>query len=189
MQWSTIVTSIGSHDDEQIVGVTAGIFVVHFFVSITNTKWLGRLSSIGAWFQIISIVIIVITLLIVAPEHQSAKFVFTQFVHPKELGVKSAVMLVILGLPYFQSILTGFEVGTHVVEEVRTAATSGPRAMVYTVYCTATVEIILLLAMTFCIQVPDNLLDQDTATGEPLSLSPLSILHLLVFHSVRKSRV
>ncbi|CAM6121913.1 unnamed protein product [Calypogeia fissa] len=151
--------------DTEVVSLTAGIFFIHYWVSITNTKWLGRLSAIGAWFQILSIVVIVITILAVAPKYQSAKFVFTHFVHSPGNGIKSAVMVVILGLPYFQSILTGFEVGTHVVEEVRTAATSGPRAMVYTVYVTAIVEIILLLAMTLCIQVPGNVLSNDTPTG------------------------
>eukprot|EP00249_Psilotum_nudum_P019214 c27146_g1_i1 orf=379-1254(-) len=74
-------------------------------------------------------------------------------------------MVVLLGLPYFQSILTGFEVGSHVVEEVRTAATAGPRAMIRSVYTTAGVEIVLLVVMTFCIQNPDNVLSENTITG------------------------
>ncbi|KAJ7525830.1 hypothetical protein O6H91_17G069500 [Diphasiastrum complanatum] len=149
----------------EVVGVTAALFVLHFFVSIVKTKWLGHLSSIGAWFQILSIIVIVIILLVISPRHQSAKFVFTHFVHAPGQGIKSAALVVLLGLPYAQSILTGFEVGSHVVEEVKTAAMAGPRAMIRSVYVTAGTEFILLVVMTFCIQYPQNLLDDKTATG------------------------
>jgi amino acid transporter len=100
--------------------VTAALFVLHFFVSIVNTPWLGLLSTIGAWFQILSIVVICITLLAISPKYQSAKFVFTHFVKAPGDGIGSGLLVVLLGLPYAQSILTGFEVGSHVVEEVKT---------------------------------------------------------------------
>ncbi|BBN07974.1 choline transport protein [Marchantia polymorpha subsp. ruderalis] len=166
----------------QIVAVTAGVFFIHFWVSIVNTRWLGRLSAAGAWFQIMSILGIVITLLAVAPKYQHPKFVFTQFVNAPGQGVKSKALVVLLGLPYFQSILTGFEVGSHVVEEVKTAATSGPRAMIRTVYVTASVEIVLLLVLTFCIQIPDNVLGDNTATGGGDS-SAASQIYYDVFHA------
>lgn len=127
---------------------------------------LGTLSSIGAWFQIISIVVICITLLAIVPHYQSAKFVFTHFVKAPGEGIGSAALVVLLGLPYAQSILTGFEVGSHVVEEVRTASVAGPRAMVRSVYVTASTEAVLLLVMTFCIQNPDNILGSNTDTGK-----------------------
>ncbi|KAJ7554952.1 hypothetical protein O6H91_05G017000 [Diphasiastrum complanatum] len=148
-----------------VVGITATLFLLHFFVSIINTKWLGYVSNIGAAFQILSIAIISITLLIVAPKYQSAKFVFTQFVHAPKQGVKSAALVVLLGLPWFQSILTGFEVGSHVVEEVVSAAISSPRSMINSMYATAGTELVLLLAMTFSIQHPENLLGSNTTTG------------------------
>lgn len=153
----------------QIVAVTAGLFVLHFFVSITSTRWLGILSSIGAWFQILSIVVICITLLAIVPHYQSGKFVFTHFVKAPDQGIGSAALVVLLGLPYAQSILTGFEVGSHVVEEVTSAATAGPRAMIRSVYVTASTEALLLLVMTFCIQNPDNVLGSNTATGSILN--------------------
>jgi amino acid transporter len=151
----------------QICGVTAALFILHFCFSITSTRTLGILSSIGAWFQIISIVVICITLLAIVPHYQSAKFVFTHFVKAPGEGIGSAALVVLLGLPYAQSILTGFEVGSHVVEEVQTAATAGPRAMIRSVYVTAGTEAVLLLVMTFCIQNPDNVLGSNTATGKP----------------------
>ncbi|KAG0568745.1 hypothetical protein KC19_6G042600 [Ceratodon purpureus] len=149
----------------QICGVTAALFALHFCFSITSTRTLGILSSIGAWFQIISIVVICITLLAIVPHYQSAKFVFTHFVKAPDAGIGSAALVVLLGLPYAQSILTGFEVGSHVVEEVTSAATAGPRAMIRSVYVTAGTEAVLLLVMTFCIQNPDNVLGSNTATG------------------------
>eukprot|EP00850_Spirogloea_muscicola_P020617 SM000222S06958 [mRNA] locus=s222:55760:58000:+ [translate_table: standard] len=161
----------------QVFGVTAGVFVLHYFVSIVSTRWLGRLSSIGAAYQIISLFGVCITLLAVSPKYQKADFVFTHFVHAPGNGISSAVMVVLLGLPYFQSILTGFEVGSHVVEEVTTAAIAGPRAMVRSVYVTATVEIVLLLVLGFCIQVPDNVLGSNTATGGGDSSAAIQIFY------------
>ncbi|KAH9552921.1 hypothetical protein CY35_09G092800 [Sphagnum magellanicum] len=149
----------------QICGVTAALFILHFFVSIVNTPWLGLLSTIGAWFQILSIVVICITLLAISPKYQSAKFVFTHFVKAPGNGIGSGLLVVLLGLPYAQSILTGFEVGSHVVEEVKTAAMAGPRAMIRSVYVTASTEFVLLLVLTFCIQNPDNVLGDNTMTG------------------------
>ncbi|KAJ7534879.1 hypothetical protein O6H91_12G008200 [Diphasiastrum complanatum] len=154
-----------SMSNKAVAGVTAALFVLHFCVSIVSTKWLGHLSSIGAWFQILSIVVIAITLLAISPKYQSARFLFTHFVHAPDKGIKSSVLVVCLGLPYFQSILTGFEVGSHVVEEVVTAATAGPRAMIRSVYVTASTEFVLLLVMTLCIQDPQNLFNKQTATG------------------------
>ncbi|KAJ7299141.1 hypothetical protein O6H91_12G078100 [Diphasiastrum complanatum] len=151
--------------DAGVVGITAAVFVLHYFASIINTKWLGYVSNIGAAFQIISIAVISITLLAIAPKYQSAKFVFTQFVRAPGQGVKSSTLIVLLGLPWFQSILTGFEVGSHVVEEVVSAAISSPRSMINSMYATAGTELVLLLAMTFTIQHPENLLSSQTATG------------------------
>jgi amino acid transporter len=159
----------------QICGVTAALFILHFFVSIVNTRWLGLLSTIGAWFQIISIVVICITMLAISPKYQSAKFVFTHFVKAPGNGISSGLLVVLLGLPYAQSILTGFEVGSHVVEEVKTAAMAGPRAMIRSVYVTASTEFVLLLVLTFCIQNPDNVLGITTMTGMMQILSSSSI--------------
>eukprot|EP00850_Spirogloea_muscicola_P022757 SM000310S11948 [mRNA] locus=s310:54105:56326:- [translate_table: standard] len=161
----------------QVFGVTAGVFVLHYFISIVSTRWLGRLSSIGAAYQIISLFGVCITLLAVSPKYQKADFVFTHFVHAPGNGISSSVMVVLLGLPYFQSILTGFEVGSHVVEEVTTAAIAGPRAMVRSVYVTASVEIVLLLVLGFCIQVPDNVLGSNTATGGGDSSAAIQIFY------------
>ena len=152
----------------QIFGVTAGVFFIHFWVSITNTHWLGRISTAGAAFQILSILTVCIVLLSVAPKLQSASFVFTTFVDAPDQGLSVAgggFMAVLLGLPYYQSILTGFEVGSHVVEEVKTAAIAGPRAMCRSLYVTSITELCMLLAITFSIQNPDNILGSDTVTG------------------------
>jgi amino acid transporter len=160
--------------------VTAALFVLHFFVSIVNTPWLGLLSTIGAWFQILSIVVICITLLAISPKYQSAKFVFTHFVKAPGNGIGSGLLVVLLGLPYAQSILTGFEVGSHVVEEVKTAAMAGPRAMIRSVYVTASTEFVLLLVLTFCIQNPDNVLGDNTMTGTA---------HPCSFYSIKTQKI
>lgn len=161
----------------QVIGVTAGVFVVHFWVSIVNTPWLGVLSAVGAGFQIVSILIIVITLLAIVPKYQPGSFVFTHFVNGPGKDLGSGVMVVLLGLPYFQSILTGFEVGAHVVEETRHAAISGANAMVRSVYVTAGVELVFLLVMGFCIQHPENVLGDFTATGGGDSSAGIQIFY------------
>ncbi|EFJ14946.1 hypothetical protein SELMODRAFT_119310 [Selaginella moellendorffii] len=149
----------------RVVLVTAGFFVIHLGVSVVSSKWLGYLSCVGAWFQLVSTLVVAVTLISITPKFQSFQFVFTKFVNAPGQGIHSKSMVVALGLPYLQAILTGFDVGSHIVEEVKTAAIAGPRAMVRSVYATAGVDLMLLLVMTFCIVNPDDLLSENTATG------------------------
>jgi hypothetical protein len=58
---------------------------------------------------------------------------------------------------------------------VKTAAMAGPRAMIRSVYVTASTEFVLLLVLTFCIQNPDNVLGITTMTGMMQVLSSSSI--------------
>ncbi|EFJ37495.1 hypothetical protein SELMODRAFT_76242 [Selaginella moellendorffii] len=161
----------------QVTLVTTLAFAAHLGVSVVSSKWLGYLSSAGAWFQMAATFIVGVTLLGISPKFQSPKFVFTEFVRAPGQELHSSWMIAAAGLPYFQAMLTGFDVGSHIVEEVKTAAIAGPRAMIRSAYLTAGIDMLLLFIMTFCIQKPENLLAFDTATGGGLESAGIQLFY------------
>ena len=139
------------------------ILVAHGLLNTFGVRLVARLNDISVWWHILGVLIIVGALVILPDSHQSADFVFTEFVN--NTGWGSSIYVVLLGLLLAQYTFTGYDASAHMTEETHDAAVTGPRGIVMSILVSLGAGWVLLIGVTFAIQSYDGALG--SATGVP----------------------
>jgi amino acid permease (GABA permease) len=139
------------------------ILVAHGLLNTFGVRLVARLNDISVWWHILGVLIIVGALVILPDQHQSADFVFTEFVN--NTGWGSTFYVVMLGLLLAQYTFTGYDASAHMTEETHDAHVSGPRGIVMSILVSLAAGWVLLIGVTFAIQSYDGALN--SATGVP----------------------
>jgi amino acid permease (GABA permease) len=130
------------------------ILLVHGLLNQFGVRVVALLNDISVWWHVIGVAVIVGVLAFVPDEHQSASFVFTEFVN--NTGWQSSLYVALIGLLLAQYTLTGYDASAHMTEETRDASTAGPRGIVMSVVVSVIAGWVLLIGLTFAIQSYDN---------------------------------
>jgi amino acid transporter len=101
------------------------------------------------WWHIIGTATIVIVVLVMTPQRQSAEFVFTTWVN--NTGWSSSFYVFMLGLLQSQYTLSGYDSAAHMAEETQNASTGGPMGIIMAIVTASVVGWIFLVGMTFSI--------------------------------------
>jgi amino acid permease (GABA permease) len=136
------------------------ILLVHALLNSLGVKLVARLNDISVWWHIIGVVFIVAILAFVPDHHQSADFVFTEFVN--NTGWGSTFYVALLGLLLAQYTFTGYDASAHMTEETHDAARSGPRGIVMSILVSLVAGWVLLIGLTFAIQSYEGALGSET---------------------------
>jgi amino acid permease (GABA permease) len=139
------------------------ILLLHGALNQFGVGVVARLNDISVWWHVIGVAVIVGVLAFVPDHHQSASFVFTEFVN--NTGWQSSLYVALIGLLLAQYTLTGFDASAHMTEETHNAARSGPRGIVMSIVVSVVAGWILLIGVTFAIQSYDSAVN--TATAVP----------------------
>jgi amino acid permease (GABA permease) len=136
------------------------ILLVHGALNQFGVRVVARLNDVSVWWHVIGVAIIVGVLAFVPDNHQSASFVFTEFVN--NTGWQSSLYVALIGLLLAQYTLTGFDASAHMTEETRDASRAGPRGIVMSIVVSIVAGWILLVGLTFAIQSYDGALNSPT---------------------------
>lgn len=139
------------------------ILLLHGALNQFGVRVVARLNDISVWWHVVGVAVIVGVLAFVPDNHQSASFVFTEFVN--NTGWQSSLYVALIGLLLAQYTLTGYDASAHMTEETHDAARSGPRGIVMSIVVSVVAGWILLIGLTFAIQSYDSA--TGTATGVP----------------------
>jgi amino acid permease (GABA permease) len=139
------------------------ILLLHGTLNQFGVRVVARLNDISVWWHVVGVAVIVGVLAFVPDEHQSASFVFTEFVN--NTGWQSSLYVALIGLLLAQYTLTGFDASAHMTEETKDASVAGPRGIVMSIVVSIVAGWILLIGLTFAIQSYDSA--TGTATGVP----------------------
>jgi len=139
------------------------ILAVHGALNTFGVSLVSKLNDISVWWHVVGVLVIVGVLVVVPDQHQSADFVFTEFVNNTEIS--SAWYVALIGLLLAQYTFTGYDASAHMTEETRDAARSGPRGIVGSIVVSLIAGWVLLIGLTFAIQSYDSA--TGTATGVP----------------------
>lgn len=148
-----------------LLAIYGGVLV---FIGLINTffvRFLGAVGNISVWWHVFAGSFFVIMLPCVATTHQSAKWVFTEFIPDPSTGVHNSGFLFILGILGSQWAMVGYDTSAHIAEETKGADYSGPLSIIATIGASFLVGISFLLSVTFSIPDPNMLLDPSNATG------------------------
>src|SRR3954463_2410193 len=136
------------------------ILVLHGALNQFGVRVVARLNDISVWWHVIGVAVIVGVLAFVPDDHQSASFVFTEFVN--NTGWQSSLYVALIGLLLAQYTLTGYDASAHMTEETRSAAVAGPRGIVMSILVSLAAGWVLLIGLTFAIQDYQGALDSPT---------------------------
>jgi amino acid permease (GABA permease) len=130
------------------------ILLLHGLLNTFGVKLVALLNDISVWWHVIGVLIIVGALVILPDKHQSASFVFGEFVN--NTGWSSGFYVALLGLLLAQYTLTGYDASAHMTEETHDASRSGPRGIVMSIVVSLAAGWVLLIGLTFAIQDYDK---------------------------------
>jgi len=133
-----------------IVLIYAVVLFLHGLLNTFGVGLVALLNDISVWWHLIGVAIIFVVLFFVPAHHQSASFVFTNFVNNTGFGSNYYVFLI--GLLLAQYTFTGYDASAHMTEETHNAAVAGPRGIVWSIIVSLIAGWILLIGVTSAIQ-------------------------------------
>jgi amino acid permease (GABA permease) len=143
------------------------ILLLHGALNQFGVRIVALLNDVSVWWHVIGVAVIVGVLAFVPDQHQSASFVFTEFVN--NTGWQSSLYVALIGLLLAQYTLTGYDASAHMTEETRDASRAGPRGIVMSIVVSVVAGWVLLIGLTFAIQ------SYDSATGTETGVPPAQI--------------
>ncbi len=132
------------------------ILLLHGALNQFGVRIVALLNDVSVWWHVIGVAVIVGVLAFVPDNHQSASFVFTEFIN--NTGWSSSLYVALIGLLLAQYTLTGYDASAHMTEETRDASVAGPRGIVMSIVVSVIAGWVLLIGLTFAIQSYDNAL-------------------------------
>jgi len=141
-------------DSAHVLGETfvlfAVILVVTAIINIFRTHLLAVINNISVWWHVAGVGVIVALLVIVPNHHQSLSFVFGHRINNSGFGNHMYWFYVLpLGFLLTQYTITGFDASAHLSEETHEASIGAARGVWQSIFYSALIGWVVLLAITF----------------------------------------
>jgi amino acid transporter len=149
-------TSANVHYDAHVVfALFAIILILHGLINVFSGHLVSLFSNVSVWWHVIGVGVIVILLIAVPSHHASFSYVFGT----RSYGSFSHHMywfyVLPLGFLLTMYTITGYDASAHVSEETHGSENSAPKGVWRSVFYSAVIGWILLLALTFAVQKKD----------------------------------
>jgi amino acid transporter len=149
-------------------------------INIFRTNLLAKINNVSVWWHVLGVAVILVILVLVPDHHQSFKFVFSQRVNNSGFdgGATSGLFffayIIPIGFLLTQYTITGFDASAHLSEETHSASKNAARGVWQSIFYSALIGWILLLAITFAATKFDVVNSADNGFGAGSSLAILS---------------
>src|SRR5919112_4180911 len=151
--WSLDVGVINFADGASlgdIFVVFALVLALHALINIYSSHMVALLNNISVWWHVAGVAVIVAILIVGPDSHQSVSFVFTETINNSGFGDGMFWFYVLpLGFLLTQYTITGFDASAHISEETHGAEEAAPKGVWRSVFYSALIGWVLLLALTF----------------------------------------
>jgi amino acid transporter len=136
------------------------ILTLHVIVNIAGSHLVASLNGVSVWWHVLGVAVIVGILIIVPDKHASADFVFTERLNNSGFGQSMFWWYVLpLGFLLTQYTITGYDASAHISEETHGAEHAAARGVWQSVFYSAVIGYIVLLAITFAAADPKAVTD------------------------------
>jgi amino acid transporter len=148
------VLGVNFGDDQHLLSETfllfALILLLHVFINIRGSHLVAIFNSISVWWHVLGVAVIVGVLVFVPDHHASFNQVFTDHLNNSGFGSGMFWWYVLpLGFLLTQYTITGYDASAHISEETHRADNSAPRGVWQSVFYSAIIGYVVLLAITF----------------------------------------
>ena len=154
------------------------ILIVGGLVNVFSSHLVAMFNNVSVWWHVIGVAVIIVLLLVVPSHHQSASFVFGHTINNSGFKGGSTTVpffwLYVLPLGFLLTMytITGYDASAHISEETHGADKSAPKGVWRSVFYSAVIGWIVLLALTFAAIKPSAM--TGSATAIPIITSALS---------------
>jgi amino acid transporter len=131
------------------------ILTLHVFINIRGSHLVAVFNGISVWWHVIGVVVIIGILIAIPDNHASFNEVFTDRINNS--GFSSSMFwwyVLPLGFLLTQYTITGFDASAHISEETHDSENAAPKGVWRSVFWSAVIGYILLLAITFAASDP-----------------------------------
>lgn len=144
---------------QHILTETFAIFVVILafgaLVNIFSSHLVSLFNDVSVWWHVIGVAAIIALLIAVPSHHQSFSFVFTKHINNSGFGHGMLWFYVLpLGFLLTMYTITGYDASAHLSEETSGASETAPKGVWRSVFYSAVIGWIVLLAITFAATDP-----------------------------------
>ena len=161
------------HILEEVFLLFALILLVHTAVNIFRTHLLSLVNSVSVWWHVFGVLAIVLVLVFVPDTHQSVSFVFGHRINNSGFSEGMYWFYVLpLGFLLTQYTITGFDASAHISEETHGAAESAAKGVWRSIFYSALIGWVVLLAITFAVTNVDG-------ANEALGFAPTLLVEAL----------
>src|SRR5664280_2861803 len=149
-----------------VFALFALILIAHGLINVFSSHLVSLFNGISVWWHVIGVAVIVVILVVVPDHHASLSYVFS---HRRNNSGFSHGMywfyVLPLGFLLTMYTITGYDASAHVSEETHDAASAAPKGVWRSVFYSAVIGWIVLLAITFAI--PKGATEHIQASGFP----------------------
>jgi amino acid transporter len=129
------------------------LLLVHGLINVFSSHLVSIFNGISVWWHLIGVAVIVVILIAVPSHHASLSYVFGHRANVSGFSGHMYWFYVLpLGFLLTMYTITGYDASAHVSEETHNAAEQAPKGVWRSVFYSAVVGWIVLLAITFAIQ-------------------------------------
>jgi amino acid transporter len=129
------------------------ILLLHGLINVFSSHLVSIFNGISVWWHVIGVAVIVVILFAVPSHHASLSYVFGHRINASGFSENMYWYYVLpLGFLLTMYTITGYDASAHVSEETNDAAEAAPKGVWRSVFYSAVIGWIVLLAITFAIQ-------------------------------------
>src|ERR1039457_1247231 len=134
----------------------AAILLLHGLINVFSSHLVSMFNSISVWWHVLGVAVIVVILIAVPAHHASFSYVFGHRINNSGFSHNMYWFYVLpLGFLLTMYTITGYDASAHVSEETNDAAEQAPKGVWRSVFYSAVIGWIVLLALTFAVQQKD----------------------------------
>ena len=131
----------------------AVILIIHGLINVFSSHLVSLFNNISVWWHVIGVAVIVVLLIAVPSHHASLSYVFGHRLNASGFGGHMYWYYVLpLGFLLTMYTITGYDASAHISEETHGAEHSSPKGVWRSVFYSAVIGWIVLLAITFAVQ-------------------------------------
>ncbi|GIL73930.1 hypothetical protein Vretimale_5120 [Volvox reticuliferus] len=163
-----------------------GSLVIIGLLNCGSARLTAFMITMGTLWHLIALAAFCVTVPLLAPQREDAKYVFTSWqAHHEYTGISNPVYTVLVGLLMQQWTLTGYDGAAHIAEETHHAEVNVPRAILFTILGAGITGYAFVLSLLFVRLDYQQLTDPANETeGENVVLQILIELTKAAYGSV-----
>ncbi|GAA5813670.1 hypothetical protein MFLAVUS_007156 [Mucor flavus] len=141
------------------VGLYIGLIIAATLYNLLGLRFSAYLNKFMVGWVLVGTLIIIIAVPVMAPTHQTAEWVFTEFTN--NTGYTNNGIVFFIGMLQAGWALVGYETGAQIVEGTKNAAVTAPRGIIICVIGAIVQGFALILSTMFSIQDVNELLESN----------------------------